>query len=209
MEMDQIVSSFLKIKEFEDWKKVYVSAPDNEEFNGKTIYKIAKDKNLDPREAVIKVLIELNGNASGTYLSMSEEDNLITITHPLSMFASDGKVIPENSNVFPNPYCNGTFTQVLGKYVRELKALTIQDAIRKMTSFPAQKLGLKDRGLIKEGNWADITIFDADKIIDKATYENPRLYSEGIEYVIINGEIVYKKGEFMDVKPVHPILRTT
>ncbi|MHA2012437.1 MAG: amidohydrolase family protein, partial [Candidatus Helarchaeota archaeon] len=107
------------------------------------------------------------------------------------------------------PYCNGTFTQVLGKYVRELKALTIQDAIRKMTSFPAQKLGLKDRGLIKEGNWADITIFDADKIIDKATYENPRLYSEGIEYVIINGEIVYKKGEFMDVKPGHPILRTT
>ncbi|MHA1310592.1 MAG: N-acyl-D-amino-acid deacylase family protein [Candidatus Helarchaeota archaeon] len=209
MEMDQIVSSFLKIKEFEDWKKVYVSAPDNEEFNGKTIYKIAKDKNLDPREAVIKVLIELNGNASGTYLSMSEEDNLITITHPLSMFASDGKVIPENSNVFPNPYCNGTFTQVLGKYVRELKALTIQDAIRKMTSFPAQKLGLKDRGLIKEGYWADITIFDPDRIIDKATYENPRLYSEGIEYVIINGEIVYKKGKFMDVKPGLPILKTT
>ncbi|MCK4287497.1 MAG: amidohydrolase family protein, partial [Candidatus Lokiarchaeota archaeon] len=110
-------------------------------------------------------------------------------------------------DVFPNPYCNGTFTQVLGKYVREEKLLTLHDAIRKMTSFPAQKLGLKDRGLLKEGFWADITIFDADKIIDKATYENPRLYSEGVEYVFVNGVLAYNKGIFTGSKSGNTLRR--
>jgi len=113
------------------------------------------------------------------------------------MFASDGRIIPENDpNYFPNPYANGCFTQVLGKYVREKNLLTLEDAIRRMTSYPAQKIGLKDRGLLREGNYADITIFDFDKIIDKATYENPRLYSEGVEYVFVNGVLALDKGSF-------------
>ncbi|GAH14273.1 unnamed protein product, partial [marine sediment metagenome] len=115
---------------------------------------------IDPRQVLIEVLIEQEGAVGGTYLSMTEEDNILTITHPLTMFASDGKIIPENSEIFPNPYTNGTFTKVLGKYVREEKLLTLHDAIRRMTSYPAQKLGLKDRGLLREGCCADITIFD-------------------------------------------------
>ena len=136
---------------------------------------------------------------------MTEEDNIVTITHPLTMFASDGRIIPENSKFFPNPYANGTFTQVLGKYVREEKLLTLHDAIRRMTSYPAQKLGLKDRGLLREGCRADVTIFDEKRIIDKATYENPRLYSEGVEYVFVNGILALNKGVFTGSKSGMPL----
>jgi N-acyl-D-amino-acid deacylase len=197
-EMNTIVGSLLNIKEDKDWVKIYINTPNNKEYNGKHVYQISLEKNIDPREAIIDILIDQNGAANATYLSITAEDNIVTIVHPLSMIASDGLIIPENSEIFPNPYCNGTFTQVLGKYVREEKAITLHEAIRKMTSFPAQKLGLKDRGLLKEGYWADITIFDAEKIIDKATYENPRLYSEGVEYVFINGVLAYNKGIFTE-----------
>ena len=206
-EMDQIGSSFLKIKTLEDWKKVYISAPGNADYNGKTAYQIAMEKHIDPKEAIISVLIDQNGKASGTYLSITEADNLLTIAHPLSMFASDGKIIPEASDTFPNPYCNGTFTQVLGKYVRDLHLLTLPEAIRKMTSFPAQKLGLKDRGLLKEGYWADITIFNASTIIDRATYENPHLYSDGVEYVFVNGQLALHQGAFTHLKSGTPLLK--
>ncbi|MFX0187213.1 MAG: amidohydrolase family protein [Candidatus Hodarchaeota archaeon] len=195
-EIDLIVKSFLKIEEREDWKKVYINAPKSKIFNGKTVYQNSIEQNIDPRQVVIDVLIEQEGAVGGTYLSITEEDNIITITHPLTMFASDGRILPEDSEYFPNPYTNGTFTQVLGKYVREEKLLTLHDAIRRMTSYPAQKLGLRDRGLLKEGYWADITIFDKNTIIDKATYENPRLYSEGIEYVFVNGVLALNKGVF-------------
>ena len=195
-EIDVIVESFLKIKEEEDWKKVFISTAKNPKYNGKTVYQNSVEHNMEPRQVLIEVLIETNGDAWGTYLSMTEEDNIITITHPLTMFASDGQIIPEDSEFFPNPYANGTFTQVLGKYVREEKLLTLRDAIRRMTSYPAQKLGLKDRGLLREGYYADITIFDEKRIIDKATYENPRLYSEGVEYVFVNGVLAINKGAF-------------
>jgi N-acyl-D-amino-acid deacylase len=204
-EIDVIVESFLKIKEKEDWKKVYINAPKSKKYNGKTIYQNSVEHNMDPKQVLIEVLIEQNGAVGGTYLSMTEEDNIITITHPLTMFASDGRIIPEDSEYFPNPYANGTFTQILGKYVREEKLLLLHDAIRRMTSYPAQRLGLKDRGLLKEGYWADITIFDANTIIDKATYENPRLYSEGVEYVFVNGVLAYNKGIFTGSKSGIPI----
>ena len=206
-EMNTIVGSFLNIKEDKDWVKVYINAPKSKEYNGKHVYQISLEKNIDPREAIIDILIDQNGTVNATYLSITAEDNIITIVHPLSMIASDGLIIPEKSDIFPNPYCNGTFTQVLGKYVREEKVLTLHDAIRRMTSFPAQKLGLKDRGLLKEGYWADITIFDADKIIDKATYENPRLYSEGVEYVFVNGVLAYNNGIFTETLSGMPLIK--
>ncbi|MFX1490561.1 MAG: amidohydrolase family protein, partial [Promethearchaeota archaeon] len=196
-EIDLIGKSFLKINEEKDWKKVYINAPRSIKFNGKNVYQNAIEQSISPQQVIIDVLIEQEGSVSGTYLSMTEEDNIITITHPLTMFASDGRIIPEDDKeYFPNPYANGTFTQVLGKYVREKKLLTLEDAIRRMTSYPAQKLGLQDRGLLREGYNADITIFDADRIIDKATYENPRLYSEGVEYVFVNGEPAIYQGAF-------------
>ncbi|MFX1479773.1 MAG: amidohydrolase family protein [Promethearchaeota archaeon] len=196
-EIDLIGKSFLKINEAKDWKKVFINAPRSIKFNGKNVYQNAIEQSIAPQQVIIDVLIEEQGSVNGTYLSMTEDDNIITITHPLTMFASDGRIIPEdNKEYFPNPYANGTFTQVLGKYVREKKLLTLEDAIRRMTSYPAQKLGLQDRGLLREGYSADITIFDAERIIDKATYENPRLYSEGVEYVFVNGEPAIYQGAF-------------
>jgi N-acyl-D-amino-acid deacylase len=199
-DIDVIVESFLKIKKKEDWVKVYINAPKSQKYNGKNVYQNSIEHNMDPRQVLIEVLIEQEGAVSGTYLSMSEDDNIVTITHPLTMFASDGRIIPEDSEYFPNPYANGTFTQVLGKYVREQQLLTLHDAIRRMTSYPAQKLGLKHRGMLKEGYWADITIFDDQRIIDKATYENPRLLSEGVEYVFVNGVLALKNGKVTGVK---------
>ncbi len=207
-DIDVIVESFLKIKEQKDWVKVYINAPKSQKYHGKNVYQNSMEHNMDPRQVLIEVLIEQEGAVSGTYLSITEEDNIVTITHPLTMFASDGRIIPENSKHFPNPYANGTFTQVLGKYVREEKLLTLHDAIRRMTSYPAQKLGIKDRGTLREGNWADITIFDDKRIIDKATYENPRLYSEGVEYVFVNGILALNKGVFTSSKSGMPLRNT-
>ncbi|MHA1254417.1 MAG: N-acyl-D-amino-acid deacylase family protein, partial [Promethearchaeota archaeon] len=133
-EMDVIAKRFLKIEEKEDWKKVYINAEKSQKYHGKTAYQNSIEHDIDPRQVLIEVLIEQEGAVGGTYLSMSEEDNIVTMTHPLTMFASDGKIIPENSEIFPNPYTNGTFTRVLGKYVREEKLLTLHDAIRRMTS---------------------------------------------------------------------------
>ncbi|MHA1385253.1 MAG: N-acyl-D-amino-acid deacylase family protein [Candidatus Helarchaeota archaeon] len=210
-EMDDLVGSFLKIRKKEDWYKVIISTPNDPIYNGKSAYQLAKEQNIEPEEAVIDALIKHGGNAAGIYLSMTEEENRITITHPHGMFASDGKIIPAEKGkgrIFPNPYCFGTFTRVLGKYVREEKLLTLPEAIRKMTSFPAQKLGLKDRGLLREGYWADITIFDKDRVVDKATYQDPTQYSEGIEYVLVNGTIALNKGKFTYSKSGIPIRRT-
>lgn len=205
-EMSVLAKSFVNITELEDWKKVFINAPKSEKYNAKSVYQSAMQYDMDPREVIIDVLIEQGGAVSGTYLSIDKEDNIITITHPLTMFASDGRIIPEEQEeYFPNPYCNGTFTQVLGKYVREEKLLTLHDAIRRMSSYPAQRLGLKDRGLIKEGYWADIAIFDPLEIIDKATYENPRLYSKGMKYVFINGKVAMHGGTFTGIKAGMPI----
>ena len=94
-----------------------------------------------------------------------------------------------------HPRFYGTYPRILGKYVREEKLLTLENAIRKMTSFPAQTLGLRDRGILKEGTWADIVIFDPDTVIDKATYMDPHQFPEGISHVIVNGIIVVEDNE--------------
>jgi len=135
---------------------------------------------------------------------MSREDMKIVLKSPFSVIGSDSSARATYGILAagkPHPRAYGTFPRVLGKYVREEKVLTLQEAIRKTTSFPAQKLGLKDRGLIKEGTWADITIFDPQKIIDGATFMAPHQHPEGIEYVIINGKIVIEKARHTKETP--------
>ena len=101
----------------------------------------------------------------------------------------------------PHPRYYGTFPRLIGKYVREEKVVPLEDMIRKMTSLSAQRLGLHNRGLIKKGMFADICVFDYEKIIDRATFENPHRYSEGIVYLLVNGELVVKNGEHTGAKP--------
>ncbi|MHA1408337.1 MAG: amidohydrolase family protein, partial [Candidatus Heimdallarchaeaceae archaeon] len=95
----------------------------------------------------------------------------------------------------PHPRFYGTFPRIIRKYVKEEKVLELEEAIRKMTSLTAQKVGLFNRGLIREGMWADIVVFDYENIYDRATYEDPHHFSEGIDYVLVNGELVVKEGK--------------
>jgi N-acyl-D-amino-acid deacylase len=120
------------------------------------------------------------------------------------MFGSDGYALapygPLGEGV-PHPRSYGTFPRVLGRFVRERKLFTWQEAIRKMTSLPARFLGLKDRGAIRVGNWADLVIFDPERIIDRATFAEPHQYPEGIAAVVANGVAVVKDGEHTDARP--------
>ncbi|UCH71100.1 MAG: amidohydrolase family protein, partial [Candidatus Bathyarchaeota archaeon] len=118
--------------------------------------------------------------------------------YPFSMIGTDSSAAAPYGVLGqgkPHPRGYGTFPRVLGKYVREKKTLTLENAVRKMTSLPARKLGLKDRGLIKEGMHADITIFNPEIILDRATYVEPHQYPDGIEYVLVNGKVTIERND--------------
>jgi N-acyl-D-amino-acid deacylase len=125
---------------------------------------------------------------------MSEEDVRTVLRHPAVMIGSDGYAIAPALGSKPHPRSYGTFTRVLGEYVREKRVLTLEDAIRKMTSFPAARFGLSDRGMIRPGHMADLTLFDAATVRDAATFEAPHQYSEGIAWVMVGGQIVWQDG---------------
>jgi N-acyl-D-amino-acid deacylase len=160
--------------------------------NGKTLYDYAVRSGLEPTPengAVLVLEMQLKGGAQCIYHALNDDDVERIMKHPFTMIASDG------GEGFPHPRAYGTFPRILGHYVREKHTLTLPDAIRKMTSLPAARMGLKDRGLIKKNYVADITIFDPEKITDRSTYLQPHLYPEGIDYVIVNGIITVDKGE--------------
>jgi N-acyl-D-amino-acid deacylase len=135
---------------------------------------------------------------------MSETDVQNIMRQPFTMIASDSSVRVFGEGV-PHPRGYGNNTRVLGKYVRELKLITLEDAIRKMTSLPAQTFNLRDRGLIKEGFAADLVIFDENTIADKATFENPHQYAEGFSQVLVNGEIVFDGAKMTGKFPGQPL----
>ena len=150
------------------------------------------------------MIIENEGEVGITVKSMSAEDIERIMKNKYTSIGTDGwGVVPEGIMSFgkPHPRFYGTFPRIIRKYVKEDKILTLEEAIRKMTSLSAQKLGIFDRGLIREGLWADIVVFDFDTIYDKATFEEPHQFSEGIEYVIINGEIVVEEGKQTEILP--------
>jgi len=170
---------------------------EHEEFEGKTIAEVAELKGVDPFDLTFDLIVKKE-SPELVDLAMSDKDVCAVIKHPLSMVGSDGEAIVPygvlgESKTHPRSY--GTYPRILCEYVREEKVLTIEDAIRKMASLPAQKLGLRDRGMIREEMWADVVVFNPKTVMDKATYEDPHRYPEGIEYVLVNGEIVVDKGE--------------
>ncbi len=184
----------LKRKNFKDYSFAYVASyRANPEFNGKNIAEITKlvrgKKKLD---AQIDQFLEMydKGGAQMVYHVMNEDDVQNIMRQPFTMIASDSGVARFGAGV-PHPRGYGNNARVLGRYVRELKIITLEDAIRKMTSLPAQTFNLRDRGLIREGFAADIVIFDENTVADKATFENPHQYAEGFQTVIVNGEIVF------------------
>lgn len=126
---------------------------------------------------------------------MDEDEVRRVLAHPLSMIGSDGSAISAaRAQGSPHPRSYGCFPRALGRYCRELKLFSLETAIHKMTQMPALQLGLPDRGVLREGAAADIVVFDFDTIIDKATFEAPHQYSEGIDWVLVNGQTVVDHG---------------
>ena len=175
------------------WENVIISScKKNKTSEGKNIQELASLKKIEPAEAIFDLLIEEEGDALMVVFGMSEEDVAYILKHPAVMVASDG--IPSDGK--PHPRYFGTFPRILGKYVREEKLMGLPEAIRKMTSMPAQRLGLQDRGMLKEGMWADITIFDAQEVKDKSSFVDPHNPPVGIQYVLVNGQVAVRNGHF-------------
>lgn len=181
------------------WENIRISySPKSKDLEGRDLAAIAQSRNEDPYETLFHLLIEEAGKTGMVIFEMSEDDVSAVISHRLSMVCSDSDIRNVKSGGKPHPRTYGAFAKILAKYVKE-GGLTLEEAIRKMTSFPARKVGLFDRGLIREGLWADVVIFDLEKIADKATYPDPHRYPVGVKDVLVNGEVVVEEGEHSGV----------
>lgn len=165
--------------------------------NGKNVHEINKilgrKTNAETEADLIMDMVD-KGGAQMIFHKMSEEDVARILQYPYTMIASDAGVIQFNKNV-PHPRGYGSNARVLGRYVREKQVLRLEDAVRRMTSLPAQRFRIDNRGLIRVGYAADVLIFDENKITDKATFEQPHAYSEGIDVVLVNGVAVLENGK--------------
>ncbi|MFZ2052952.1 MAG: D-aminoacylase [Candidatus Aminicenantales bacterium] len=178
------------------WENVLLvdlKTEENKRLIGRTIGQAAAAKNQDPYEFACDLLIQEGGDVSIIGFGMSEENTIRILRHPQVMVASDGSALapygPLRSGI-PHPRNYGTYPRFFGHYVRRKKILTLPEAVKKVSSMPAAKLGLKDRGIIQKGAFADLVIFDAETILDRATYTEPERYPTGIDYVIVNGRVV-------------------
>jgi dihydroorotase/N-acyl-D-amino-acid deacylase len=175
---------------------------------GKTLSGILAERGKDATvEDAADLALEIveRGGASGVFHAIAEEDVERILASPLTMVASDGE-IPVFGRGAPHPRSYGTFARVLGVYVREKGLLTLEEAVRKMTSFPAARLGLLDRGLVRPGTKADLVVFDPATIRDRATFERPHQYAEGVSLVVVNGEIVLEGDRLTAARPGRVLL---
>lgn len=169
----------------------------NSNWEGKTMADILKERGKEPTlDKGIDLVIEmyLSGGPSIIYHYINLDDIKVLMRNPYVMVASDGDIREYGSGA-PHPRNYGSFPRVLSYYVKDQYILTMEEAIKKMTSMPAKKLSIKDRGVIKPGNWADIVIFNENEIKDTATFFNPHQYPLGIKYVIVNGTLTAKDGK--------------
>jgi len=177
------------------WRRITIlRAPKNPDAIGKTIETIARERDREPFDVYFDLVVE-NGHDAGAIFDYIDEANIrILLQHPAVMICSDGEALaPYGFLNDPPPYspCSyGEFPGVLERYVRDEPVLTLQEAIRRMTSFPAQRFRLMDRGVLRPGAWADIVVFDLARVRDRATNLYPHRYPEGIDYVFVNGVMV-------------------
>ena len=201
-----------KLKHF-SYAVVANFSPDTS-YNGKSIEQInlLKGRKHKAKEEALTVIdLMMAGGASAVFHGMSDEDVKRIMKYPFNMFASDASIRVLNAGM-PHPRGYGTNARVLSKYVREEKVISLEEAIRRMTSLPAQKFQLKDRGILKEGMAADIVIFDEKEVKDMATFEKPHAYSKGFHFVIVNGVLTVEQEKHTSVRagralygPGHPL----
>jgi len=187
-----------------DYSKVIISiSPLNRILSRKKIVDIAEAQGKSVEETIIEILIAGEGRVVTIMDVLSKENVIKGIQSPYSMIASNGSgynLNHRNSGELVHPRNFGTFPRLLGQYVREQKILTWEEAIKKISGLPAEKFGFKKRGTIAKGNFADIAIFDPEKIDDLATVENPYQYSEGISWVLVNGKVILENGKYNGVR---------
>jgi N-acyl-D-aspartate/D-glutamate deacylase len=176
---------------------VTLTDPRNTPFQGKRMSEVIAVRGGDGVETLFDLLIEERGSVPAVFFHHSEEDMQRILRQPWTSIGSDGAAVNADGSTgggHPHPRYYGTFPRVLGRYVRELKVLTLGEAVKKMTGMNADKIGIADRGRLKVGQWADVTIFDAAAIADRATFDNPRQYPVGVRFVLVNG-VVTLDGE--------------
>ena len=170
---------------------------------GKNLADVTRIRGMEPtieNAAEAALWIVESGGCSGIFHAINEQDLERILKHPATMIGSDGE-IPIFGKEHPHPRSYGTFTRVLAVYVRDRHTLTLEEAVRKMSSFPAQRLGLLDRGALRPGMKADVIIFDPNRVRDAATFERPHQYAEGTTAVIVNGQVVFERGAMTAARP--------
>lgn len=184
------------------WDRVWVyNCPSDPTVEGKKISEIALERDIEAEDVLFDLIIEENGRGPGIFVAHIEDDHQLTAPDPLCIFPSTDSAVVDLSLVSDRymQYSQewlSLFPRVISRYVKEESLMTLEEAIRKMTSFPCQRLGIKDRGLLRKGMWADITIFDYDNIKVGGSYKNPLERPSGIEYVLVNGKIVVEDGKY-------------
>ena len=196
-----------------DWSRILVSG--NNRFKGLTMDRVMSLRTQTRRvpdllDELFDFLIEEDGSIGAVYAHHTEEDMNLAMRQPWCSIGSDGSAYATEGPLRrgnPHPRNFGTFPRVLGRYVREAGLLRLEDAIRKMTSLNARKCGLHSRGLLVDGMFADVAVFDPQRIIDRATYTEPFRYSEGVQYVIVNGVLVLDQGQHTGARPGRALRR--
>ena len=170
----------------------------NRHLEGMSLAEIAGQMGKDPRDAAWDLVLEGQGRVMAIYHMMSEEDVATALARPWVSVGSDAGAAlnpgQQDGLGLPHPRSYGTFPRILKRFVSELGTLELEEAIRKMTSWPASRMRLQDRGVLREGLWADVVVFDMDTIDDRATYDDPTAFPTGVEWVVVNGEVVIEPG---------------
>jgi N-acyl-D-amino-acid deacylase len=183
---------------------VTLSNPAYKKYEGKRMDEVIQDMHAKPLDALFRLLEENGGTVPTIYFHHDEKDMQYALKQPFISIGSDGlayKTEGPLSAGHPHPRSFGTFPRVLGTYVREEHVITLEDAVRKMTSANATKIHIFDRGLLRPGMWADVTVFNAATIADHATFMKPHQYATGVEYVLVNGKTVLAKGKHLGARP--------
>ncbi len=181
------------------WDRIVIArARHRPEYSGRSVAELAREAGKDPLEWTCDTLVEHEGAVDIIHHSMSEEDVRFVMGQPWIAIGSDSRAnAPYGPLSFgkPHPRSYGTFPRVLGRYARDERVLTLEDAVRKMTSLTARHLRLRDRGEVRVGAWADLVVFDPASVADTATYDDPHRYPAGVEHVVVNGALALQQGE--------------
>ncbi len=188
-----------------EWSDVLVTDCDpRPDVLGKSVAEIADAEGKDPLEAALDLIVISEGQAEGVFFDQLEDNVRTLMRHPLVVVGSDGNSLAPHGVLGQrklHPRSFGTFPRVLGRYVRDEKVLTLEEAVKKMTSITAERFDLTDRGVIREGAWADLVLFDAQTVTDRATFTDPHQYPVGIPWVVDNGVVVIDRGQHTGALP--------